>query len=84
MRAKIIKIGNSRGIRLPKPLLEQTGIRDDVELTVEGDRIIVHSIAEPRAGWDSEFKAMSEAGDDAVIDGADGLSHPWDENEWQW
>ena len=83
MRARVIKIGNSQGFRIPKPILEQTGIRDDVEIEVEKNRIIVRPVENVREGWDRAFEEMSEAGDDApVID--DGLSHSWDEEQWQW
>jgi len=50
MRARIVKIGNSQGIRIPKPLLEQTGIMDDVELEVEQNQIIIRPVSNPRHG----------------------------------
>ena len=83
MRARVIKIGNSQGLRIPKPVLDQTGIRDDVEIEVEGERIIIRPVKNVRDGWDSAFRAMREQGDDEpIID--TGISHPWDEDEWQW
>ena len=84
MRARIIKIGNSQGIRIPKPLLDQTGIMDDVELEVENRQIIIRPVENARAGWDNAFKSMADNGDDALIDEADTISHSWDEAEWQW
>lgn len=84
MRARIVKIGNSQGIRIPKPLLEQTGIMDDVELEVEQNQIIIRPVLNPRAGWDDAFKAMADRGDDTIIDEAENISHSWDEDEWQW
>jgi antitoxin MazE len=84
MRARIVKIGNSQGIRIPKPLLEQTGIMNDVEIEVTQHQIVIRPIANPRAGWDSAFKAMSKKGDDVIIDEMDNISHSWDEREWQW
>ena len=84
MRTRIVKIGNSQGIRIPKPLLEQTGIMDDVELDVKNDQIIIRPISNPRDGWDKAFKTMSQKGDDLIIDQDDMISHSWDENEWQW
>lgn len=84
MRARIVKIGNSQGIRIPKPLLEQTGIMDDVELEVEQNQIIIRSVSNPRSGWDDAFKAMADSGDDIIMDEADNISHSWDEDEWQW
>ncbi len=84
MRARVVKIGNSQGIRIPKPLLEQTGIMNDVELEVEKNQIIIRPFANPRAGWDGAFKSMSEKGDDILIIGDENVYHSWDEKEWQW
>lgn len=84
MRARIVKIGNSQGIRIPKPLLEQTGISDDVELEVKQNQIIIRPVSNPRAGWDDAFKAMAKMGDDEIIDEVENISHSWDDNEWQW
>ncbi|NOY52927.1 MAG: AbrB/MazE/SpoVT family DNA-binding domain-containing protein [Deltaproteobacteria bacterium] len=84
MRARVVKIGNSQGIRIPKPILEQTGIMEDVELRVEKDQIIIRPVPDPRAGWDAAFKSMSEKNDDVLIDGDENISHSWDEEEWQW
>jgi len=84
MRVRIVKIGNSQGIRIPKPLLDQTGITDDVELEVQKTHIIIRPFTNPRSGWDNAFKAMAGNGDDALLDGNDNISHSWDEEEWQW
>jgi antitoxin MazE len=84
MRASIIKIGNSQGIRLPKPLLDQTGIKDDVELEVEKSQIIIRPISNSRAGWDDAFKSMSQNQDDTLLDGNEVISNSFDEMEWQW
>ena len=84
MRARIVKIGNSQGIRIPKPLLDQTGIIDDVELEVEKTQIIIRPISSPRTGWDNAFRAMAQNGHDILIDGNENISHSWDEEEWQW
>ena len=84
MRARVVKIGNSQGIRIPKPILEQTGIMDDVELEVEKNQIIIRPVANPRADWDDAFKSMSDKGDDALIVGDENIYHSWDEEEWQW
>ena len=84
MRARVVKIGNSQGIRIPKTLLEQTGIMDDVELDIEKDKIVIRPISNPRLGWESAFKAMSDNLDDALLNGAEDITHSWDEEEWQW
>ena len=84
MRARVVKIGNSQGIRIPKTLLEQTGIMNDVELDVDKDKIVIRPISNPRLGWETAFKAMSDNLDDTLINGDENISHSWDEEEWQW
>ena len=84
MRASIIKIGNSQGLRIPKPILEQTGIRDDVEIELEKNQIIIRPVQKARDGWDKAFKTMAKNGDDELIFSDKDISHSWDEEEWQW
>jgi len=84
MRARIVRIGNSQGIRLPKPIIEQAGISEDVDIEVENEKIIIRPISKPRSGWDEAFQKMTEKGDDLLIDIEQPLSHSWDETEWQW
>ena len=83
MRARVIKIGNSQGLRIPKPILEQTGILDDVEIEVEENQIIIRPVTSAREGWDAAFKTMGEHGDDEPLI-EEPLSHSWDEEEWRW
>lgn len=61
MQTKIVKMGNSRGIRIPKAMLELTGLEDEVDLRVDGTRLIVEPMNDPRAGW--EEAAMEQACD---------------------
>jgi antitoxin MazE len=84
MRAKIIKIGNSQGIRIPKLFLEQTQLGEEVEIEVQDDQIIIRPVTYPRQGWDETFQAMAESGDDRLLDDdLTGLTQ-WDQEEWQW
>ncbi len=83
MKSRIIQIGNSQGIRIPKPLLEQTGLREEVEIVVEGNRLVLRPVDRPRAGWTEAFASMTERGDDALLDYPAPLTS-WDEDEWQW
>lgn len=83
MRAEIIRIGNSKGLRIPKSVLEQCGIKTTVDLKVVDHSLIVTPYEEARAGWEKEFQLMSKNEDDALLD-ADSLSASWDEDEWQW
>lgn len=82
MKTALVRIGNSKGIRLPKPILEQCGIEDEVVVEVEDDRLIVRSARPPRFGWNEAFAEMSRRGDDSFLDGE--LISSWDENEWRW
>ena len=85
MKTQVIKIGNSRGIRIPKAVLEQTGLNGHVELEVEGEQIIIRPAHPPRKGWKEAFHRMSESGDDKFLDKE--YIHRqsfWDENEWEW
>jgi len=84
MKARIIKIGNSQGIRIPKVLLEQSGLGEEVELEVQDSQIIIHAAGGPRQGWHEAFHAMGEEGDDQVLDGDLTGQTDWDENAWQW
>ncbi len=65
-------------------MLDQIGIKDNVELQVEKTQIIIRPIASPREGWDDAFKAMSNNKDDALLDGNEVIANSWDEEEWQW
>ena len=67
MRASIIKIGNSRGLRLNKSILERYNIKDTVELILEKGRIILQPVDKPRKGWDDAFKKMHANQDDNLI-----------------
>jgi antitoxin MazE len=82
IRAKVVKIGNSRGIRIPRTLLEQAGLADEVEMMVEGDKLIIHSAHSPRQGWAVRFAMMTGQGDDRLLD--EPLPTQWDEEEWVW
>ena len=84
MRARVIKIGNSQGLRIPKPILEQTGIMDDVEIEVQKNQIIIRPVRNVRDGWDEAFKMMGQRGDDEPIIADGNFSHSWDGEEWQW
>ena len=67
MDISIIPIGNSKGIRLSKTLLEKYNIQDSVELILEKTYIIIKPKASPRKGWEKAFKKMHENGDDKLF-----------------
>lgn len=67
METSIIKIGNSKGLRLSKTILEKYNIKDKVELILEKGHIILKPIASPRKNWEKEFRKMNESGDDKLL-----------------
>lgn len=67
MEISIIKIGNSKGLRLSKTILEKYNIQDKVELIFEKGYIILKPIASPRKDWEEQFKEMNESGDDRLL-----------------
>ena len=83
VKTRIVKIGNSQGIRIPKLLLDQADFSDEIELVVARHQIVIRPIHVPRQGWDEQFKKMAENGDDYLIDD-DVLLSSWDEEEWVW
>ena len=67
MQVSLIKIGNSKGIRLSKTLIEKYNLRDTVELILEKGQIIIKPSSKPRKGWEKAFKEMAENGDDQLL-----------------
>lgn len=67
MDLSIINIGNSKGIRLAKTILEKYNIQDKIELIFEKEHIILRAKLEPRKGWEESFKAMHDNGDDELL-----------------
>ena len=67
MKVSVIRIGNSKGIRLNKMLLEKYQIEDEVELILEPDTIMIRPIVKPRHDWDKAFTEMHKRGDDSLL-----------------
>ncbi len=84
MKARIVQIGNSKGIRIPKPLLEQSGLHGDVEIRVEHNTLVICPAESPRAGWEAAFREMARRGDDALLDSSESSLSSWDKDEWEW
>ncbi len=83
MKAQLIRIGNSRGIRIPKPIIEQCRLGDRVELRVEDDRLVISSHRKPRQGWE---EALRRAGpppeDELLLESV--LDDDFDREDWTW
>jgi antitoxin MazE len=84
IKAKLVRIGNSRGLRLPKAVLTQARLEDEVELELRDQAIVIRAARGVREGWDEQFRSMAQAGDDRPIDADTVTSTEWDEQEWQW
>ena len=82
MKARIVRVGNSRGVRLPKPLLDESGLPDEVEIRAESGRIIIESAHRPRAGWAEAARAMAGQGEDQLLD--EPTPTEFDSEEWTW
>ncbi len=82
MKSKLVRIGNSRGVRLPKPLIEQAGLDDQVELRVREGAIIISPANGPRDGWAEAAKQLRERQEDRLVD--DLTPTRFDDDEWQW
>ena len=81
MKIDIVRIGNSRGVRLPKAVLEQCGFGDEADLRVEGGVVVLAPVTHPRAGWAEAFAAGP---DDGELD-SDWLNADLgDGEEWEW
>jgi antitoxin MazE len=82
MKTRLVRIGNSRGVRIPKPLIEQVGLEDEVELRVVPDGLIIESARKPRANWAAAAKRLHQRGEDGLLDEA--TPTRFDETEWEW
>lgn len=67
MQVSVIQVGNSKGIRLSKTLLDKYQITDKVELILENDHIVLKPVAEPRKNWGEAFADMHKNGDDKLL-----------------
>lgn len=81
MKARIVRIGNSKGVRIPKPLLERAGLPEDVELHAEEGKIIIVAGRSPRSGWAEAARKQHERGEDHLL-----ATPPprFDSEEWEW
>lgn len=84
MKTRIVRIGNSQGVRIPKLLLERSNLAEEVELQAHDNQITIRSAREPRQGWGNEFKTMAAQGDDGLLDDDSLVQTQWDADEWQW
>lgn len=82
MKAKIVRIGNSRGVRIPKPLLEEAGLEGQVELRIVEGGIMIAADRPPRTGWADAAALAEKRGDNTLLD--DVVPTRFDEVDWEW
>lgn len=83
MKADLIRIGNSRGIRIPKAIIEQCQLDDPVDLRVEKNRLVISSHRKPRQGWEVALRRAAPAHEDEpLLEPA--LDDKFDREEWTW
>lgn len=83
MKVKLVAIGNSRGIRIPRSIIESCGFGDEVEMGLGNGVVVLAPVGKLRQGWDEAFAAVAAAGDDTLLV-PEHLEHDWDEREWRW
>jgi antitoxin MazE len=82
MKAQLIRIGNSRGVRLPKAVIEQAGLTEEVDLEVRGSTVVIAATGRVRAGWADAARALAATGGGGLLD-PETRTH-FDEGEWRW
>ncbi|MCP3956303.1 MAG: AbrB/MazE/SpoVT family DNA-binding domain-containing protein [bacterium] len=82
MKAKIVRIGNSRGIRLPKLVIEQVGLAEEVEMEVREGEIVISPAERLRSGWSEAARALAAQGEDQLLDEPTPTS--FDQEDWEW
>jgi len=84
MKVQIIRIGNSRGIRIPKAVIEQCQFDNEVDLEVSDQKLIISSAEHPRANWDNQFRTLADNQDDRLLISDSNSTTTWDTEEWEW
>lgn len=81
MKAKLVQIGNSRGVRLPKPLIEEAGLDKEVDITIRRGEIVIRPVGKPRSGWAVAAKRLHEQQSDSLLDNTTPTVF---DNDWKW
>ncbi len=82
MKTRLVRIGNSRGVRLPKTIIEQAGLTEEVELGVRDGAVIIARTASARSGWAAAASQMRQRGEDRLLDAL--TPTRFDKKEWKW
>ena len=84
MKTRLVQIGNSQGVRIPKLLIEQLGLHGDLEMEARRGALVIRAARKARAGWDAAFREMAQRGDDTRLWDVPASLSTWDEKEWEW
>ncbi len=82
MKTRLVRIGNSRGVRIPKPLLDQVGLEDEAELRVVDNGIVIEAARLPRSDWAAAARLLHERAEDGLLD--EPTPTRFDDTEWEW
>jgi antitoxin MazE len=82
MKTTLIPIGNSRGVRIPKPFIEKCGLEGELEIDIVDGAVLIRAPQRARGGWAVAFKHMAREGDDKLPVHA--TTTRWDKEEWEW
>ena len=84
MKTRIVRIGNSKGVRIPKPLLDQAGLEGEVDIQARQNSLVIRAARKPREGWSKAFLQMAQQANEGLIDDVAPSLACWDEVEWEW
>ena len=82
MKTRIIRIGNSRGIRIPKSFIEDAGLESEVQIRVVESGVLIEKVHSPRAGWSEAAEKLRERGEDGLLD--ESVLSDFDVSAWEW
>lgn len=82
MRTQLTRIGNSRGVRIPKPLIEECGLKDEIELRATPQGLVISPRRQPRDGWSEAFAKEQAEKTDLIL--KDLPPNRFDREEWKW
>jgi antitoxin MazE len=82
MKTRLVRIGNSRGVRLPKTIIAQAGLTDEVELGVQDGAVVIARTTSARSGWADAARQLRQRDEDRLLDPP--TPTRFDEKEWEW
>ena len=82
MKTRIVRIGNSQGVRIPKPIIAAAGLEEEVEFRIVDSGLLIANVRLPSAGWEEASARMREAGVDRLVDPI--VENEFDTSGWRW